>query len=94
MSDMFAALPPSMASYLYLLEHLFRHRVLRMLLRSPFSLQKLGYQARTGTVICRSKRHPVLRRNFEVVSATDWLLPDRGTRSAPAPGAWVSLVCP
>ena len=103
---------------LYVLEHLFRHRVLRLLLRerrideavirkllgwrhsgfslhnavrigagdtegrsgvaeyilrSPFSLEKLRYQARTGTIIYQSKMHPVLKRNFEVFSATDWL---------------------
>jgi hypothetical protein len=41
--------------------------------RSPFSLEKLGYQAKTGTVIYQSKLHPVLKRNFEVFSAGDWL---------------------
>jgi Putative transposase len=103
---------------LYVLEHLFRHRVLRLLLRerrideavirkllgwrhsgfslhnavrigagdtegrsgvaeyilrSPFSLEKVRYQARTGTIIYQSKMHPVLKRNFEVFSAPDWL---------------------
>ena len=103
---------------LYVLEHLFRHRVLQMLLgerridetlirtllgwrhsgfslhnavrigphdidghravseyhlRSPFSLEKLRYHPRTGTVIYRSKMHPVLKRNVEVFSACDWL---------------------
>ena len=115
---------------LYVLEHLFRHRVLRLLLRerrideavirkllgwrhsgfslhnavrigagdtegrsgvaeyilrSPFSLENVRYQARTGTIIYQSKMHPVLKQNFEVYSATDWLLPDRRTRSAPSP---------
>ena len=103
---------------LYVLEHLFRHRVLEMLLRerrideavirkllgwrhsgfslhnevrigsqdnevrravseyilrSPFSLEKLRYHAKTGTVLYHSKMHPVLKRNFEVFSACDWL---------------------
>jgi hypothetical protein len=103
---------------LYTLEHLFRHRVLQMLLRerridepiirkllgwrhsgfslhnavrigsddnegrralseyilrSPFSQEKLRYQATTGSVIYLSKMHPVLKRNFEVFSASDWL---------------------
>jgi hypothetical protein len=103
---------------LYALEHLFRHRVLRMLrrerridetvirkllgwrhsgfslhnavrigsddnegrralseyiLRSPFSQETLRYQAKTGSIIYRSKMHPVLKRNFEVFSACDWL---------------------
>jgi putative transposase/transposase-like zinc-binding protein len=42
-------------------------------LRSPFSLEKLRYQATTGTIIYQSKMHPTLKRNFEVFSATDWL---------------------
>ena len=103
---------------LYALEHLFRHRVLRTLLRerridettirkllgwrhsgfslhnamrigaadrdgrrgvaeyilcSPFPLEKLRYQARTGMIIYQSKLHPVLKRNFEVFAAGDWL---------------------
>jgi hypothetical protein len=103
---------------LYALEHLFRHRVLHMLvrerrideavirkllgwrhsgfslhnavrigaadldgrrgvaeyiLRSPFSLEKMRYQANTGTTIYQSKMHPVLKRNFEVFTDCDWL---------------------
>jgi hypothetical protein len=49
-----------------------RHAVAESILRSPFSLEKLRYQARTGTIIYQSKMHPVLKRNFEVFSATDW----------------------
>ncbi len=86
------------------LAHLFRHRMLQMLLgwrhagfslrtavrigdpeaercravaedslRSPFSLEKLRYHPRTGTVLSHSKMHPVLKRNCEVFSACDWL---------------------
>ena len=106
------------ASSFYTLEHLFRHRVLQMLLRerridepvirkrlgwrhsgfslhnavrigsddtegrralseyilrSPFAQEKLRYQATTGSIIYLSKMHPVLKRNFEVFSASDWL---------------------
>lgn len=106
------------ASSFYTLEHLFRHRVLQMLLRerridepvirkrlgwrhsgfslhnavrigsddtegrralseyilrSPFAQEKLRYQATTGSIIYLSKMHPVLKRNFEVCSACDWL---------------------
>ncbi len=44
------------------------------ILRSPFSREKLRHQAETGTIIYyQSKMHPVLKRNFEVFSATDWL---------------------
>ena len=49
-----------------------RRAVAEYILRSPFSLEKLRYQARTGTIIYQSKMHPVLKRNFEVFSATDW----------------------
>jgi len=33
----------------------------------------MRYQASTGTIIYQSKMHPVLKRNFEVFSAFDWL---------------------
>jgi hypothetical protein len=113
---------------LYTLEHLFRHRVLQMLLRarridepvirkrpawrhsgfslhtavrigsddtegrralseyilrSPFSQETLRYQAKTGSIIDRPKRHPVLKRNCEVCSACDWL----AALTAPIPNA-------
>jgi len=38
-----------------------------------FTLEKMRYQASTGTIIYQSKMHPVLKRNFEVFSAGDWL---------------------
>jgi hypothetical protein len=41
--------------------------------RLPFLQEKVRYQARTETVICQSKIHPVLKRNFEAFSACDWL---------------------
>ena len=40
---------------------------------SPFTQEKMRYQAKTGSIIYRSKMHPVLKRNFEVFSALDWL---------------------
>ena len=42
--------------------------------RSPFAQDKLRYHATTGTIIYRSMMHLVLKRNFEVFSALDWLL--------------------
>jgi len=36
-------------------------------------MEKLRYQAKPGNVIYQSKMHPVLKRNFEVFSARDWL---------------------
>jgi hypothetical protein len=47
--------------------------VAEYILRSPFSQEKLRYHAAAGTVIYHSKMHPVLKRNFEVFSACDWL---------------------
>ena len=43
------------------------------ILRSPFSLEKVRYHTPTGTILYPSKMHPVLKRNFEVFSASDWL---------------------
>lgn len=50
-----------------------RRAVSEYILWSPFSQEKLRYHAKTGTMIYRSKMHPVLKRNFEVFSACDWL---------------------
>jgi len=50
-----------------------RREVAKYTLRSPFSLGKVRYQISTGTIIYQSKMHPVLKRNFEVFSACDWL---------------------
>ena len=49
-----------------------RRAVAEYILRAPFSLDKLRYQAMTGTIVYQSKMHPVLRRNVEVFSACDW----------------------
>jgi hypothetical protein len=50
-----------------------RRAVSEYILRSPFSQEKMRYHPRTGTIIYRSKMHPVLKRNFEVFSACAWL---------------------
>ena len=50
-----------------------RRAVSEYSLRSPLAQEKLHYHANTGTIIYRSKMHPVLKRNFEVFSACDWL---------------------
>ena len=51
-----------------------RRAVAEYFLRSPFSLGKMEYQATTGTITYYlSKMHPILKRNFEMYSATDWL---------------------
>jgi hypothetical protein len=50
-----------------------RRAVVEYILRSPFSMEKMRYQAKTRTIIYQSKMHPVLKRNFEVFAAGDWL---------------------
>jgi len=53
------------------------------MLRAPMSLQKMTYDAATGTVIYRSKMHAGLKRNFQVMPGAGWLallckhIPDR-----------------
>lgn len=49
-----------------------RRAVAEYVLRSPFSQEKLRHHAKTGTVIYRSKMHPVLKRNYEVFLRCDW----------------------
>jgi hypothetical protein len=50
-----------------------RRAVAESILRSPFSLEKLRYLPKNGTMIYHSKMHPVLKRNVEVFSACAWL---------------------
>jgi len=51
--------------------------------RAPMSLQRMAYDAASGTVIYRSKMHAGLKRNFQVMSGAAWLellcrhIPDR-----------------
>ena len=53
------------------------------MLRAPIALEKMRYDAVTGTVIYRSKMHLGLKRNFQVMPGAEWLalllhhLPDR-----------------
>lgn len=47
------------------------------------SLEKMGYDAATGSVISRSKMHASVKRNFQVMAGAEWLellcrhIPDR-----------------
>jgi len=43
------------------------------MLRAPISLQKMAYDAASGTVIYRSKMHAGLKRNFQVMPGAEWL---------------------
>jgi hypothetical protein len=53
------------------------------MLRALMSLEKMTYDAQTGTVIYRSKMHLGLKRNFQVMPGAEWLellcrhIPDR-----------------
>jgi len=44
-----------------------RKKLACYLLRVPMSLEKMTYDAATGTVIYRSKMHAGLKRNFQVM---------------------------
>ena len=60
-----------------------RKKLAGYMLRAPMSLQKMAYDAATGTVIYRSKMHAGLKRNFQLMSGAAWLellcqhIPDR-----------------
>jgi hypothetical protein len=50
-----------------------RERLAQYLLRHPFSLQKITWNATTKTVIYRSKRHHNIKRNFQIFKAADFI---------------------
>ncbi len=60
-----------------------RKKLAGYMLRAPMSLEKMSYDAETGTVIYRSKMHLGLKRNFQVMPGAEWLellcrhIPDR-----------------
>jgi len=60
-----------------------RKKLAGYMLRAPMSLEKMSYDAATGTVIYRSKMHLGLKRNFQVMPGAEWLellcrhIPDR-----------------
>ena len=60
-----------------------RKKLAGYMLRAPMSLEKMTYDAQTGTVIYRSKMHLGLKRNFQVMPGAQWLellcrhIPDR-----------------
>jgi hypothetical protein len=64
-----------------------RKRLAEYLLRHPFSLQKITWNASTQTVIYRSKRHHNTKRNFEIFKAPDFIaaallhLPPKGQQT-------------
>jgi len=48
-------------------------RVARYIVRNPFSQEKITYNEQTGSVIYRSKKNYLTKRNFEVFSAEDFI---------------------
>jgi len=50
-----------------------RRRLAEYLLRAPFSLEKITYNAAAGSVLYRSERHWRTKRNFAVFSATQFI---------------------
>ncbi len=50
-----------------------RRRLAEYLLRAPFSLEKLTYNATSGHILYRSDRHWRTKRNFEVFRAHDFI---------------------
>jgi hypothetical protein len=60
-----------------------RKKLAGYMLRAPMSLEKMTYDAATGSVIYRSKMHASLKRNFQVMNGAQWLellcrhIPDR-----------------
>lgn len=60
-----------------------RKKLAGYMLRAPVSLEKMSYDAETGTVIYRSKMHLGLKRNFQVMPGAERLellcrhIPDR-----------------
>ncbi len=46
-----------------------RRKLAGTMLRAPMSLEKMTYDAESGTVIYRSKMHLGLKRNFQLVHA-------------------------
>ena len=57
-----------------------RKKLAGYMLRAPMCLEKMTYDAATGTVIYRSKMHAGLKRNFQVMPGAAWLeLPSANT---------------
>ena len=60
-----------------------RKKLAGTMLRAPMSLEKMNYDAASGSVIYRSKMHLGLKRNFQVMAGAEWLellckhIPDR-----------------
>ncbi len=60
-----------------------RKKLAQYMLRAPFSLEKMTYDDKSGSVIYRSHMHKSMKRNFQVMPGAQWLellcrhIPDR-----------------
>jgi hypothetical protein len=72
-----------------------RMKLAGYMIRAPMSLEKMNYDATTGTVIYRSKMHLGLKRNFQVMPGAEVARASAAARagSLRAPGAlrWLVL---
>ena len=50
-----------------------RKKLAGYMLRAPIALEKMTYDAGTGTLIYRSKMHLGLKRSFQVMPGAEWL---------------------
>ena len=50
-----------------------RKQLARYMIRNPFALEKMTYDKHTGMVIYRSKFHASLKRNYQLLTAAQWL---------------------
>jgi hypothetical protein len=50
-----------------------RQRLARYMIRCPFVLEKMRYDAKSCTVIYHSKLHATLKRNYQLMPALKWL---------------------
>ena len=50
-----------------------RQRLARYMIRCPFALEKMRYDAKSGMIIYRSKMHATLKRNYQLMPALKWL---------------------
>lgn len=50
-----------------------RIKLAQFMLRAPLSLEKMTYDAHSGMVIYRSRMHPGLKRNSQLMPGAEWL---------------------
>jgi len=68
-----------------------RGRLAEYLVRAPFSLEKITYHAKTGSVLYSSERHWRTKRNFEVFSAAQFIAARRRLRSSRPDGGYLGI---